>query len=166
MSDEEAELIRIRRHLHAHPELSLREHETATFIEEQLSSIDVESHRLAQTGVVAVVLFAITIGLLSSLFFPLQAERASDAATMIRNRPIFSASLALCVWSKLARCAERANQTEHQSPHAEGFKPTFEHVSTDTRRGNASLDRGDGLVMPGACRWHDGWLFNSHRSLS
>ncbi len=49
------ELIGMRRHLHAHPELSLEEHETAAFIEAELDRLGVEHHRLAGTGVVALV---------------------------------------------------------------------------------------------------------------
>lgn len=49
------ELLRIRRHLHAHPELSLVEHETARFIESELAAIGLESTRVAETGVVAVL---------------------------------------------------------------------------------------------------------------
>ena len=52
MSDD---LIRIRRHLHAHPELSLQEHETAAFIEAELAGLGLETARFAETGVVAVV---------------------------------------------------------------------------------------------------------------
>lgn len=49
------ELLRIRRHLHANPELSLQEHETAKFIEAELSTIGLETERVAGTGVVAVL---------------------------------------------------------------------------------------------------------------
>lgn len=52
---ERDELIRIRRHLHAHPELSLQETETARFIEAELTEIGLEPQRVADTGVVAVV---------------------------------------------------------------------------------------------------------------
>lgn len=49
------DLIRIRRHLHAHPELSLQEHATATFIEGELDKLGLAYERVAETGVVAVV---------------------------------------------------------------------------------------------------------------
>lgn len=49
------ELVRIRRHLHAHPELSLREHETARFIEGELAAMGLRPERVAGTGVVAVL---------------------------------------------------------------------------------------------------------------
>jgi metal-dependent amidase/aminoacylase/carboxypeptidase family protein len=41
------ELVRDRRHLHAHPELGFEEHETAAFIAERLRSFGLE----VQTGV-------------------------------------------------------------------------------------------------------------------
>lgn len=49
------DLIRIRRHLHAHPELSLQEHETAAFIERELDALGLAHERVAETGVVAIV---------------------------------------------------------------------------------------------------------------
>ena len=52
----DAELLGIRRHLHAHPELSLREHRTAEYIEERLRGFGVTSiERVAETGVVALI---------------------------------------------------------------------------------------------------------------
>ena len=42
-----------RRHLHAHPELSFKEHDTAAFIEQQLDELSIEHRRIASTGVVA-----------------------------------------------------------------------------------------------------------------
>ena len=50
------ELVAIRRHLHAHPELSLKEEQTAAFIEEKLAAFGIEDvHRVAHTGVVALI---------------------------------------------------------------------------------------------------------------
>lgn len=43
------------RHLHAHPELSMQEHETAKFVEQVLDEVGVEHHRCGGTGVVAIV---------------------------------------------------------------------------------------------------------------
>jgi len=44
----------IRRHIHAHPELSFKEEKTATFIQERLLEIGIASEGgIAQTGVVA-----------------------------------------------------------------------------------------------------------------
>ena len=43
------------RHLHAHPELSMQEHETAAWIERQLAELDVPHFRCGGTGVVAVL---------------------------------------------------------------------------------------------------------------
>lgn len=50
-----AELIRYRRHFHAHPELSLEEHETAAFIERELRSFGIDELRtgVGKTGVLA-----------------------------------------------------------------------------------------------------------------
>lgn len=43
--------VEFRRHLHAHPELSFREHDTAAFIEQQLAELGIEHRRIASTGV-------------------------------------------------------------------------------------------------------------------
>jgi amidohydrolase len=43
-------LVRVRRHLHAHPELSLNEHETAAFIEAELDSLGIPHRRRGETG--------------------------------------------------------------------------------------------------------------------
>ncbi|HET6276597.1 MAG TPA: amidohydrolase [Candidatus Cybelea sp.] len=50
-----AELVRYRRHFHAHPELSLEEHETAAFIEAELRAIGFDEirTRVGKTGVLA-----------------------------------------------------------------------------------------------------------------
>ena len=45
--------VEFRRHLHAHPELSFREHGTAAFIEQQLTELGIEHRRIASTGVLA-----------------------------------------------------------------------------------------------------------------
>lgn len=45
--------IAFRRHLHAHPELSFREHETAAFIAGQLAEADIEHRVIARTGILA-----------------------------------------------------------------------------------------------------------------
>ena len=47
--------VEFRRHLHAHPELSFREHDTAAFIEAQLDRLGIEHRRIAQTGVLATI---------------------------------------------------------------------------------------------------------------
>ena len=49
------ELLAIRHHLHAHPELSFEEHETAAYVEGRLQAIGIPSERLASTGVVALI---------------------------------------------------------------------------------------------------------------
>ncbi len=49
-------LVERRRHLHAHPELSNQEHETARFVKEQLAEIGIDNvETVAETGVVALV---------------------------------------------------------------------------------------------------------------
>jgi amidohydrolase len=48
--------IKIRRHLHAHPELSFEEHKTMQYVSEQLNSIGLENQKgIAGTGVVALI---------------------------------------------------------------------------------------------------------------
>lgn len=48
--------IKIRRHLHAHPELSFEEHKTMQYVSEQLSSIGLEHQKgVAGTGVVSLI---------------------------------------------------------------------------------------------------------------
>ncbi|MFN8888328.1 MAG: M20 family metallopeptidase, partial [Cyclobacteriaceae bacterium] len=49
------EVISFRRHLHAHPELSYQEENTATFITEKLISFGLTPIRMATTGVVALI---------------------------------------------------------------------------------------------------------------
>jgi hippurate hydrolase len=49
------ELIGWRRHLHAHPELSYQEVETAAFVQEKLKEFGIASHLLSTTGVVACI---------------------------------------------------------------------------------------------------------------
>lgn len=54
--DLDQELIAMRRHLHQYPELSLKEENTARFIEEKLKSFGITAiERVAETGVVALV---------------------------------------------------------------------------------------------------------------
>ena len=50
-----ADLVRYRRHFHAHPELSMQEHETAAFIERELRGCDFDEIRagVGQTGILA-----------------------------------------------------------------------------------------------------------------
>lgn len=45
--------VEFRRHLHAHPELSFREHNTAAFIAERLTALGIENRPVAGTGVLA-----------------------------------------------------------------------------------------------------------------
>ncbi len=49
----EQDLIRDRRHLHQNPELSFVEHETAAYIRERLTAMDIPFRTLADTGTVA-----------------------------------------------------------------------------------------------------------------
>ena len=56
MPKTKSDLIDIRRHLHAHPELSLQEEKTASYIEDRLSEFGLNKvERIADTGVVALV---------------------------------------------------------------------------------------------------------------
>jgi len=50
-----SETIRLRRHLHQHPELSFEEYHTADFIEQTLKGYGIPSVRLGKTGVIAVL---------------------------------------------------------------------------------------------------------------
>ena len=46
------DILSIRRHIHANPELSFQEHNTAKFIEDKLSEIGIENvHRIGKTGI-------------------------------------------------------------------------------------------------------------------
>ncbi|MFW6224444.1 MAG: M20 metallopeptidase family protein [Bacteroidota bacterium] len=50
-----SETIAIRRHIHSNPELSAREYETATFVEQQLDKIGIKHKRMAKTGVIGFI---------------------------------------------------------------------------------------------------------------
>lgn len=47
--------IQNRRHLHAHPELSYHEHETAAFVAAKLDELDISYQKMANTGLVALI---------------------------------------------------------------------------------------------------------------
>lgn len=49
------EFIEIRRHLHAHPELSYQEFETSSFVQKKLSGWGIENKVMAKTGVVGLI---------------------------------------------------------------------------------------------------------------
>ena len=49
------EFIQVRRHLHAHPELSYEEYETAAFVQEKLTGFGIECQVMAKTGVVGLI---------------------------------------------------------------------------------------------------------------
>ncbi len=51
----ESDIIRIRRHIHMHPETLYEEENTAKFIEDELTRIGIESHRIAGTGILATI---------------------------------------------------------------------------------------------------------------
>lgn len=57
-SDIHAEVIRIRRHLHAYPELSFEEYKTSEFVKAQLDEMGITWQAVAGTGVVATVIGA------------------------------------------------------------------------------------------------------------
>jgi amidohydrolase len=50
-----AEVIAIRRHLHANPELSYQEVNTAKYVEQQLKDLGLQPQRMAETGLIAVI---------------------------------------------------------------------------------------------------------------
>ncbi len=54
-ADIHADVVAIRRQLHANPELSFQEHETAAFVKRQLEQIGVSFQEVASTGVLATV---------------------------------------------------------------------------------------------------------------
>ncbi|HYC29470.1 MAG TPA: M20 family metallopeptidase [Chitinophagaceae bacterium] len=49
------EFIAVRRHLHAHPELSYQEFETSQFVKQQLERLGISHRTMAQTGVVGLI---------------------------------------------------------------------------------------------------------------
>jgi amidohydrolase len=49
------QLIAWRRHLHAYPELSFQEHQTAAYIETMLGEMGIASQRMTETGVIATI---------------------------------------------------------------------------------------------------------------
>lgn len=50
-----AELVAIRRHLHAHPELSYKEHNTADYVSGQLKATGLEHSRMSVTGITGIL---------------------------------------------------------------------------------------------------------------
>src|ERR1700761_6897106 len=49
------DIVSIRHHLHAHPELSYQEFETSKFVQQQLSGIGIPFCVMATTGVVGII---------------------------------------------------------------------------------------------------------------
>lgn len=49
------EFIAVRRHLHAHPELSYQEFQTAEYVKEQLGKLGIPHRTMAQTGVIGLI---------------------------------------------------------------------------------------------------------------
>ena len=54
-NEKEITPVEFRRHLHAHPELSFQEHETARYIEERMDALGIVHRRIAGTGVLATI---------------------------------------------------------------------------------------------------------------
>ncbi len=50
-----SEFIEVRRHLHAHPELSYQEFETSAFVQNKLTELGIESQIMAETGVIGLI---------------------------------------------------------------------------------------------------------------
>jgi amidohydrolase len=49
------DIVALRRHLHAHPELSFQEYKTAAFVKEQLQQLGLQPEAMATTGLVALI---------------------------------------------------------------------------------------------------------------
>src|ERR1700694_3848323 len=49
------EVVANRRHLHSHPELSFHEVETSVFVGKKLEELGLEYHKMADTGLVALI---------------------------------------------------------------------------------------------------------------
>jgi amidohydrolase len=49
------DVVAVRRHLHAYPELSFEEHETAAFVKKQLDDLGIAWQEVAGTGILATV---------------------------------------------------------------------------------------------------------------
>ena len=49
------DVVALRRHLHAHPELSFQEFQTAAFVKEQLEKLGLQPQAMATTGLVALI---------------------------------------------------------------------------------------------------------------
>jgi amidohydrolase len=49
------DIVAVRRHLHAHPELSFQEYKTAAFVKEQLQQLGLQPVTMANTGLVALI---------------------------------------------------------------------------------------------------------------
>jgi amidohydrolase len=47
--------VKVRRHIHANPELSFEEYQTASFVEQTLKIYGIEAQRMADTGIVALI---------------------------------------------------------------------------------------------------------------
>ena len=54
-ADYAQDIVAIRRHLHAHPELSFQEFETAAYVKEQLQHLGLQPAAMANTGLVALI---------------------------------------------------------------------------------------------------------------
>jgi amidohydrolase len=54
-SDQHAEVVKMRRHLHKNPELSFQEFETAAFVKAELARMGIASEAIATTGVLALI---------------------------------------------------------------------------------------------------------------
>jgi amidohydrolase len=54
-ADYAQDIVAVRRHLHAHPELSFQEFETAAYVKEQLQHLGLKPAAMANTGIVALI---------------------------------------------------------------------------------------------------------------
>ncbi len=79
------DLIKIRRHLHAHPELGNEEFQTTVYLEKKLHALGIETHRVTETGCVGILHGALpgkTVALRSDIdALPIPEETGYDFAS-------------------------------------------------------------------------------------
>jgi amidohydrolase len=111
------DLVRYRRHFHAHPELSLEEHETAAFIERELRSFGVDAIRtgVGKTGILATLPGARPgpVTLLRADMDALPVEELNDTPYRSCNRGVMHACghdghMAILLTAAHTLCARRS----------------------------------------------------------
>lgn len=81
-----SDVVALRRHLHAHPELSFQEHETSAFVKKELDAMGIAWKSVADTGVLA----AISGKLQSSEVIALRADMDALPIQELNNVPYAS----------------------------------------------------------------------------